>query len=78
MEKRMGDPLEEGFYSCKTAAQTPKTTANSETVVVAAALSLSSVLSWVAEGVGLAVCTAGVADTAAAVSDSIKTWGSYV
>lgn len=74
----MGDPLmagcwRENFYNCKTAAQTPKTTANSETVVVAAPLSLSSMLSWVVEGVGLAVCTAGVADTAAAVSDSMKT-----
>lgn len=78
----MGDPLMAGCwwvpYSCKTATKTPSIIANSETVVVAAPLSLSSVLSWVVEGVGLAVCTAGVADTAAAVSDSMKAWGSYV
>jgi len=70
-----GRLLEGRPYSCNTAAQTPNITTNSETVVVAAPLSLSSVLSW-AVGEGLAVCTAGVADTVAAVPDSMKTWGS--
>ena len=60
-------------YSCTTAAQTPSIIVNSETVIMEAALSLSSVLSWVVEGEGLAVCAADVADTVAAVSDSMKT-----